>query len=346
MRKFASIQEVKSVYGHPTNPNLEIVEVLGWKSVVLKGVFSPGDKCVYFEMDSVLPSLSYDIPECFEQALALSTKLNVHFVAPSDVDTRVRTVLIDGVESQGLVAKLNPEYKFQEVGTDLSEILGIHHYHIPDDKDFSGEWPPGLPKTEEPNVQANPDILRELEGIPAVATLKMDGTSATYFCVNGGFGVCSRNKNAGLNSNPWGSVAKELKIDEKMKSLGRNLAIQGEICGGGLQGNKLKLKKKEFYVFSVFDIDAGSYIPYVDAKRLVLELGLQFVPEVCVWENGFPKMSVDDALNLSRGEYSVGGPREGIVIRPMLKEYMFNPVEPKRLTFKVKNPDFLIAYKE
>lgn len=346
MRKFASIQLVDSVISHPNNDNLEVVGVLGWKTVIPKGVFSVGDKCVYFEMDSILPSLSYDIPQNVNDVLALNTHLNTHFVAPSDADTRVRTVLVDGVESQGLVAKLNPEFKVQEVGYDLSEYLGVVHYHVPDDKNFSGEWPPGLPKTEEPNIQSNPGLLKELEGIPAVATLKMDGTSATYFYVNGEFGVCSRNKNCGIASNPWGSVAKELKIPEKLKEYGRNIALQGECCGGGLQGNKLKLKKKEFYVFSVFDIDSGVYLPWVDAKSIALSLGLQVVPEVCVWEDGFPKMSVDEALALSKGEYSVGGPREGIVIRPLNKEYMVNPIEPKRLSFKVKNPDFLIAYRE
>ena len=55
MRKLASLQSVKDVRPIPGADSIEAIGVLGWQCVAKKGEFHPGDPCVYFEIDSLLP---------------------------------------------------------------------------------------------------------------------------------------------------------------------------------------------------------------------------------------------------------------------------------------------------
>ena len=59
MRKLASIQTVKYIKPIPDADNIETVAILGWECVSKKNEFKEADKCVYFEIDSLLP----EIPE-------------------------------------------------------------------------------------------------------------------------------------------------------------------------------------------------------------------------------------------------------------------------------------------
>jgi len=54
-RKLASVQRIKDIQPIPNADNIEVATVLGWHCVVRKGEFKPGDLCVYFEIDSLLP---------------------------------------------------------------------------------------------------------------------------------------------------------------------------------------------------------------------------------------------------------------------------------------------------
>lgn len=54
-RKLVSIQSIKSISPIPDADAIEVAEVLGYKVVVKKGEFKVGDKCVFFEVDSILP---------------------------------------------------------------------------------------------------------------------------------------------------------------------------------------------------------------------------------------------------------------------------------------------------
>lgn len=55
-RKLASIQEIKSVKPIPDADKIEVASILGWEVVVRKDEFKAGEKIVYFEIDSFLPS--------------------------------------------------------------------------------------------------------------------------------------------------------------------------------------------------------------------------------------------------------------------------------------------------
>jgi hypothetical protein len=53
MRKLATIQTVNAVEPIANADAIEKIRVLGWWVVVKKGEFKPGDKVVYFEIDSL-----------------------------------------------------------------------------------------------------------------------------------------------------------------------------------------------------------------------------------------------------------------------------------------------------
>src|SRR4051812_851039 len=78
---------------HPNADALELVQVLGYRAVVAKGIHQPGDPVVYIPTDAVLPP---DVVSAFgfEGKLAGRDK------------NRVKTVKLRGEVSQGLVIPL------------------------------------------------------------------------------------------------------------------------------------------------------------------------------------------------------------------------------------------------
>lgn len=67
-RKLASIQEIKDIQPIKGADRIEVATIMGWNVVVQKGQFNVGDKCVYVEIDSVLPERpEYEFlrPSCY-----------------------------------------------------------------------------------------------------------------------------------------------------------------------------------------------------------------------------------------------------------------------------------------
>ncbi len=54
-RKLVSIQVIDSIAPIEGADNIVQARVMGWTVVVKKGEFAPGDRCVFFEIDSLLP---------------------------------------------------------------------------------------------------------------------------------------------------------------------------------------------------------------------------------------------------------------------------------------------------
>ena len=52
-RKLASIQTISELQSIEGADRIEKARVMGWTVVVKKGEFEEGDKCVFFEIDSI-----------------------------------------------------------------------------------------------------------------------------------------------------------------------------------------------------------------------------------------------------------------------------------------------------
>jgi len=327
MRKLASVQTIITVTPIPDADNIEVVRVLGWNCVTKKGEFQIGDRCVYVEVDAVLP------------------KTNPEFFFLEKAHYRIQTVKLRGVVSQGIAFSLNilPTGLF-DVGDDVTDVLGIVQY-IPKgsmgDIIGAGEFPSFISKTDETRVQSLGELLKKNVGLKCDYTEKIDGTSATYFVKDGVFGVCSRNQQLTHSEGAYWDMATKYDIEKKLKSYGRNIAIQGEIAGPGVQGNKYQFAEKRLFVFNVIEIDSREY--YNNMKVAEFCIGNEFlsVPILGLYTI---TDDVDRVVEMSDG-FSVFNnkiPREGIVIRA-IEDYN-DPID-GRISFKAINPKFELKFK-
>lgn len=368
MRKLASIQRILNISPIPNADNIEVAKVLGWNVVVKKGEFYTGDLVVYVEIDSILP----DRPE-FE------------FLGNS---RRIRTVKLRGQISQGIALPLSilPKRQYLE-DQDVTEELGVTKYEpeqnlIPKQKlkyimypAWFPRWlisavnktplrelfrretrdksfPQFIPKTDETRVQILQSLLTKYKGTRCYITEKVDGSSITIYLKNGKFGVCSRNINlTEKQGNSFWDTVRELQIEQKMREyfLVGNYALQGELLGEGIQGNKLKLKGQTIRFFNLFDIDEQEYFDFANFSRAIERLELDKVPvlstEYILDDN------IDALVEMAKGN-SVITPnvkREGIVIRPLQEvtdsEFHCQLVR-NRVSFKAINPEFLLKYND
>jgi hypothetical protein len=120
----------------------------------------------------------------------------------------------------------------------------------------------------------------------------------------------------------------------------KTLTLQGEFCAPGIQQNRLKLKKPEWYVFTV-RIN-GERTDLETLRKLCWDLNVQTVP---IEETGTDLPSryptVESLLSRADGEYPNGGKKEGIVIRPTAPVY--SPTIGTDLSMKVVNNSYLLS---
>lgn len=347
MRKLASVQTVNAVEPIANADAIEKIRVLGWWVVVKKGEHQPGDRLVYCEIDSLLP----ERPE-FEFLRASSFK-----PARDDMPAgfRIKTVKLRGQVSQGICFPLSvlPVGAPTEEGADVTELLGVLKWEPPIPVGMGGRvkggFPGFLPKTDETRVQVLETVLSRHRGKTFVVTEKLDGTSFTAFVRDGVFGICSRNllMDETDETNVLARVAKRLHLEEKLRaasvSRGRDIAIQAEVIGPGIQKNKYELKEASLRVFSVIDVASYRLFDHSVGLDIINELGVEGVPQLgtVVLDHG-----VDELVAMAEGASALNPKvqREGIVLRPLVEEH--DEDLGGRLSFKAINPKFLLKYDE
>jgi len=361
MRKLATIRTISSIEEIPNADFLELAKIDGWQCVVKKDEFKEGDKCVYFEIDSILPA-----------------KVWSEFMAPRRY--KVKTIRLRKTLSQGLALPLETVGITQplKVGTDLTEHLGvtkfddskpitnkrkpvphkwmmrfhitraIHQRMYPGAK---GSWPEYFPKTDEQRIQNMLGFSQQVSGRHLYLTEKLDGQSCTIFYHHlekvgffkrGLFGVCSRNvwlKNEG-NDNWWNAAkSSRLKLALPLccNANGMSLAIQGEIVGPGIQGNKYKLKEQELFVYNIYSIEQQRYCTFAEKKTICKMLNLTHVPVVGSLGKATDMPRREDFLRLAdaKSVLNIKVQREGIVVRDM---------EDDQFSFKAISNAFLLKY--
>ena len=338
MRKLASIQIIKALEPIEGADAIEKATVLGWQLVVKKNDFMVGDKVVYCEIDSLMP----DRP-AFE------------FLKPRGM--RIRTIKLRGQISQGICFPLSilpPDFEVVE-DADCTEVLGISKYEPPIPACLSGimkgKFPSFIPKTDETRVQVIQKLLDKYKGEKCYVTEKVDGSSGTYYINNGEFGVCSRNLELlEDDENSFWKVARELDIENKLRSLNGNFALQGELIGEGIQDNKLKLRGQTIRFFNAFDINKFEYLPFKPFFDLMDKLKLPAVPLIS--SEYELSNDIDEIVRMAtiKSKICPENWAEGIVIRPLnekidliLSNENFNN---GRVSFKAINPEFLLKYGE
>lgn len=333
-RKLASVVTVTGVSPITGADRIEVARVGGWQCVVKKGEVSPGELAVYLEIDSVPPDT--DTFAWLWQPKNAPTRV----ARPESF--RIRTLRLRGTLSQGLLLPLS-QLGLSSVapGDDLTERLGVTKYEPPAPSgmgDYRGPFPSVVPKTDELRVQSFPAVLDELRGKPFVATVKMDGTSATFVRVDGELHVCGRNHSIAEGENLYWYVAKKYRLGEVLEAH-PTLALQGEVVGPGIQKNPAGLEDKDLFVFSAYDWQAGRHLSDSELRALCARHALQPVP--LAFEGEAFDETVESLLSRAEGLYpGTTNQREGIVLRP--KDEARSEVLGGRLSFKAISNRYLL----
>lgn len=309
---------------------IEVAKVGGWRVVVGKDEFKAGDEVLYFEVDSALP-LDSD---------------HFSFLAPrgtKNIDGKdyhvLKTIRLRGVYSQGLVL---PIEQFEEdfLGSDhlqmeLVDVLGVIKYEPPVPSsvsgDIAGAFFSGIQKTDAERVQniSPEDYQRMVDLYDWTATLKIDGTSATFVNDGGEIRAASRNWELRRSEgNAHWQIVDKYNLSEVIPP---GWVVQGEIYGPGIQGNPMKVKDLTFSVFRVtnqYGLDA------VDWPRELIDLG------VPVLDLEFPA-TIEEAVEQVNGLRYNDILSEGVVWH---EAYGRVPYGLDRPCFKVINNKYLIKH--
>ena len=324
MRKLATIRRIDEINPIPNADAIEVATVGGWRVVVKKGEFAVGDLAVYCEIDSWIP---HDLAPFLSKGNEPKEYNGVK-------GERLRTIRLRGQLSQGLLLPRHVVLdKIGEIheGMDVTDLLGIQKFEPPIPAQLAGEvlgmFPSAVPKTDQERIQNLSAELATWQGMEFEVTEKLDGTSCTFYLdADGELHVCSRNLDLKRNpENTLWRIADKNNVAEKMLAEGlTNYAIQGEVIGEGIQGNKYNLKGQEFFVFDIYDVATGRYLPSNERFELCVKLGLNkslfgiALPHAPVVDSAFVmNCGVEDLLQMAEGK-SVLNPkteREGLVFK-------------------------------
>jgi RNA ligase (TIGR02306 family) len=331
MRKLATIEVIKTVTAHPNADSLDLATVRGWQVVVKRGEFKEGDHCVYCEIDSVLP-------EREEFEFLRKNKFRIKTI-------RLRNELSQGIAFPISILERVPgaEYLALSTGDDITEVLGVTLYAPPIPVDLAGDvegkFPAFIQKTDEERIQNCAFVLEKYNDLEWVATEKVDGSSVTFFIKDGKFGACSRNwEMKDTPGNLHWRIAHQLNLPEKMREVGRDFALQGELLGPKIQGNPYKLPEHQVRFFSLYWVDQQHYGNHHQLKEMCAYLGLKIVP-VIHYGDILPR-TLEEALRTAEGLSDMGDTeREGLVYRPLQER-----ADPAlgRLSFKAISNRFLL----
>lgn len=327
----ASIEKVLVSKKHENADSLSVTKILGWQVVTRLNEFKPGDLAVFVPIDTLLPVTPWS------QFLASKS-------SPND-PIRIKNARLRGEFSQGILFPLSilPEGTEIAEGKDVAELLGITKYEKPIQAALAGQARGSFPRqllniSDEDNLLSNPHLVEEFKGEECYITQKFDGSSGTFIYNNGEFMICSRRLILDGLGHAFGRVAVKYDIENKLKNLGYNVALQFECVGPGIQKNPLGLKDVDGFIFFGKNLDENREMGLDELKGFCNIIGMPMVPVILqdIWYDHIGISNFQDMCN--RQVYSNGKPSEGIVIRPTMPKY--SQKLQKNLSAKIINQNY------
>lgn len=342
-RKLATIRKISEIIKIPNADKICAYRVDGWFVVDSVDKYQVGELVVMCEVDSWIPT---------DLAPFLSKGKE-----PKEFEgikgERLRTIRLKKQLSQGLILPLSilPASRQRDgivdtsEGEDVTEILGIKKWEKPINPQLAGmmkgNFPSFIPKTDQERIQ---NISQKTidswiqQGLTWEVTEKLHGSSMTVYFNQGDYGVCSRNVDLKFDmNNTFWKIAVETQVLTRMMQYcmvgRRNLAIQGELIGEGINGNQYGLCGHEFRIFDIFDIDKQEYLSHTDRSYLVerFEEVPMYAPAMYLQEG----TTSSDLLAIAEGKSDLNGSeREGLV---------FKCNEDPSISFKVVSNKWLLG---
>jgi RNA ligase (TIGR02306 family) len=348
MRKLVTLRKVSKLSNIDGADFIQLAQVDGWQCVVKKGEFVEGDWGIYFEIDSMIPHEDW---------------CDHLFKNQKDIDRgfmRIKSIKLRNTLSQGLMLPLP-----LLLDKDLTDTVGVYKYEppVPQDMSAKSRFPSFIQKTDEERIQNLVKELPEYAKKLVYESEKLDGSSITIHCVKNDagdgwdYGVSSRNLELKLEvhkynvdtfapfmddngeaimyptENKFVTTAREMGIEKIMREWceknDKDLVLQGELIGTGIQGNRYGLKGKEIRFFTAQDGKHGRY-NYGEFFNLMTELDLLTVPILGI---NFPLSdSIEQLLADADGKSILHDtPREGVVYRAMDGSFSFKVISNKYL---------------
>lgn len=334
MRQLATVVEIKDIVEHDNADNLEILSIKGWQCIAQKGIHTKGDKVVYFEIDSWIPHVvapfltrGDDTPKEYEGVLG----------------QRLRTIRLRKKLSQGMVMPMSeikriyPDALVEdyEAGEDLTDMLGILKWErtIPAclTGQVAGAFPSNLvPKTDQERIQNCFDEI-EQDDLWEV-TIKLDGSSCTIIKYEDVVRVCSRNLELKINEENAHNtfVQMAMKLGDQIPD---GYALQGEMMGPGIQGNREKLRQHNWFVFDIYNIAEKRYLTASERTSILDTSSIDVVPLLGVLRT---PVTLEKGLEFAEGKSINHAVREGVVYK--------NLKDPSK-SFKIISNKFLLKQK-
>lgn len=323
MRKLATVRKIDEIRPIEGADAIELTVLGGWQVVTKKGEYKVGDLAIYCEIDSWCPhTLAPFLSKGKEPRVFEGVK-----------GERLRTVRLRGALSQGLLLPMDsipkalgvtyfPPDAYQE-GTDVTELLGICKWEAPIPAqlagDVEGAFPTGIPRTDQERIQNLTEELKQWQDNTQFTwevTEKLDGSSMTVFVNGDHVGVCSRNwELKETDSNSLWVIARRKGLIDKILKTGRNLALQGELIGEGIQKNQYALKGQDFRLFDIYDIDRGDYLTPLERRVFAETHNIDHVPVIAT--DLVIGEYVSGLLSMAEGKSVLNGKaeREGLVFK-------------------------------
>lgn len=347
MRKLASIRTISEIRPIEGADKICVYSVDGWNIVDYVDRYKVGDLCVYFEIDSFLPirpEFEFLRERCFKRM-------------EGQEGLRLKTIRLRGQISQGLLLPYSTVIQGDEfqLGDDVTEYLGVQKYEVAIPTELAGKvkgnFPGFIKKTDQNRCQnSGYDIFTAHKDTKYEITMKLDGTSFTGYKYNTDDSACGRNWCLQVDETNCNNSLVRMYIDSglqsALKAYGRNIAVQGELMGPKIQGNREGLLAHKLYVFDIFDIDAQQQLSPDDRK-----IALQ-----ALYDNGLKRSMVEHvpifAYNVTLAEMNINNVAELLIdaegpsiIHPIREGKVYKSMD-GQFSFKAVSNAFLLKEKD
>lgn len=337
-RQLARIVRVDAIRPIEGADAIEAAVVGGWTIVTKKGDFQPGDPAVYFEIDSFLPQGNPSWQFLVDKSARVYEGQTGHVLRSMRMRGQVSQGLLLGMQSlQG--SSLPPEALVP--GLDVTQLLGVQKYEPPIPAELAGLarglFPSRVPKTDQERIQnlayelAQWQAAGDAQELTWEVTEKLEGASCTYAWLDGELHVCSRNIDLlETEGNSLWLLARKLDIEDKLRALfgTRNVALQGELVGFGIQDNIYKMNGQRFFLYDTYDVDGARYYRSGERRDLAKEMGIDHVPILAEQFVLGSQHTMEALLVKADGESTLrkGQLREGEVYKAIEKPVSFKVV--------------------
>lgn len=211
--------QIEEVNPHPNADRLEVCRVKGWNVIIKKGQFQPGQLCVYFPPDVVMPPSLANGPND-EVPGRLDAMKYLHQLPKNEDGSRpeggrVTACRLRGQVSYGIIMEIdpakgdNPEWV---VGTDVAEHFGVTKFEPPVETTDGEAEKPNTRFYKYTSIQHLGNYpLAISDGTEIVITEKIHGKNARV-------GLVLENDDAGIAKWTWMAGSHDVRRREWVRS--------------------------------------------------------------------------------------------------------------------------------